>query len=137
VIALDLETDPVASGFVAILARPGGNITGVFLDFPEFSAKCLQLLIESVQRWPASLFCGTRPRARCSCSRSRPRPRDLASVSRFWRLRLPDEVDEAAVVEPLLPRITRIFGHRMLGGGEKQCGALFCRGVGLSRTPRP
>ena len=37
VIALDLETDPVAGGFVASLARPGGNVTGVFLDFPEFS----------------------------------------------------------------------------------------------------
>jgi putative ABC transport system substrate-binding protein len=48
VIALDLESDPVASGFVASLARPGGNVTGVFLDFPEFSAKCLQLLIEAV-----------------------------------------------------------------------------------------
>jgi putative ABC transport system substrate-binding protein len=48
VIAIDLESDPVASGFVASLARPGGNVTGVFLDFPDFSAKCLQLLIESL-----------------------------------------------------------------------------------------
>ena len=48
VIAIDLESDPVADGFVASLARPGRNITGVFLDFPNFSAKCLQLLIESV-----------------------------------------------------------------------------------------
>jgi ABC-type uncharacterized transport system substrate-binding protein len=48
VIAIDLESDPVASGWVASLARPGGNITGVFLDFPDFSAKCLELLIESV-----------------------------------------------------------------------------------------
>jgi len=48
VIAIDLETDPVASGMVTSLARPGRNITGVFLDFPDFSAKCLQLLIESV-----------------------------------------------------------------------------------------
>jgi putative ABC transport system substrate-binding protein len=48
VIAVDLETDPVASGLITSLAHPGGNVTGVFLDFPEFSAKCLQLLIESV-----------------------------------------------------------------------------------------
>jgi putative ABC transport system substrate-binding protein len=48
VIALDLESDPVGSGFVASLARPGGNVTGLFLDFPEFSAKCLQLLIEAI-----------------------------------------------------------------------------------------
>jgi ABC-type uncharacterized transport system substrate-binding protein len=48
VLAIDLESDPVASGFVRSLARPGGNVTGVFLDFPDFSAKCLQLLIETV-----------------------------------------------------------------------------------------
>jgi ABC-type uncharacterized transport system substrate-binding protein len=48
VIAIDLESVPVASGFLRSLARPGGNVTGVFLDFPDFSAKCLQLLIESV-----------------------------------------------------------------------------------------
>ena len=47
IIAIDLESDPVASGFITSLARPGGNITGVFLDFPDFSAKCLQLLVES------------------------------------------------------------------------------------------
>src|SRR5262249_19053035 len=28
VIAIDLESDPVASGFVRSLARPGGNVTG-------------------------------------------------------------------------------------------------------------
>jgi len=48
VIAIDLESDPVASGLVASLARPGGNVTGVFLDFPDFSAKCLQLLVEAI-----------------------------------------------------------------------------------------
>jgi ABC-type uncharacterized transport system substrate-binding protein len=48
VIAIDLESDPVASGLVASLARPAGNVTGVFLDFPDFSAKCLQMLLESV-----------------------------------------------------------------------------------------
>jgi putative tryptophan/tyrosine transport system substrate-binding protein len=30
IIAIDLESDPVASGMAATLARPGGNITGVF-----------------------------------------------------------------------------------------------------------
>jgi putative ABC transport system substrate-binding protein len=48
VIAVDLESDPVASGLAASLARPGGNVTGVFLDFPDFSAKCLQLLTEAI-----------------------------------------------------------------------------------------
>jgi putative tryptophan/tyrosine transport system substrate-binding protein len=48
VIAVDLESDPVASGLVASLARPSGNVTGIFLDVPDFSAKCLQLLTEAV-----------------------------------------------------------------------------------------
>ena len=46
--ALDLESDPVKSGLVKSIARPGGNLTGLFFDFPEFSAKWLQLLAEAV-----------------------------------------------------------------------------------------
>jgi putative ABC transport system substrate-binding protein len=48
IVALDLESDPVASGFVASLARPGKNVTGVFLDHPELSGKGLQLLKEAI-----------------------------------------------------------------------------------------
>ena len=46
IIAIDLESDPVASGMAATLARPGGNITGVFLDFPDFTAKWMEMLVE-------------------------------------------------------------------------------------------
>src|SRR5262245_11151073 len=46
VVAIDLESDPVASGFVASLAHPGGNLTGVFLDHAALSGKWLQLLKE-------------------------------------------------------------------------------------------
>jgi ABC-type uncharacterized transport system substrate-binding protein len=48
IVANDLESDPVASGFAASIARPGGNITGVFLDFPDFSKKWLEALKEAV-----------------------------------------------------------------------------------------
>ncbi|HEX4840852.1 MAG TPA: ABC transporter substrate-binding protein [bacterium] len=43
IVAHDYETDPIAAGFVATLARPGGNITGMFLDLPEISGKLLEL----------------------------------------------------------------------------------------------
>jgi len=33
IVAIDLETDPLADGLAASLARPGGNVTGVFMDF--------------------------------------------------------------------------------------------------------
>jgi ABC-type uncharacterized transport system substrate-binding protein len=48
VVVIDLESDPVASGWAASLAHPGANLTGVFLDLPGFSAKTLQLIREAV-----------------------------------------------------------------------------------------
>ena len=48
IVAVDLETDPVASGYVSTLSRPSGNLTGFFLDLPEFSAKRLELLHEAL-----------------------------------------------------------------------------------------
>jgi putative tryptophan/tyrosine transport system substrate-binding protein len=41
-------TDPVSSGFVPSLARPGGNMTGVASQFEELITKQLQLLKEAV-----------------------------------------------------------------------------------------
>ena len=42
--------DPVGSGLVASLGRPGGNLTGLSLLSPELSAKRLQLLKEVLPR---------------------------------------------------------------------------------------
>ena len=46
IVGTDLEGDPVESGFVASYARPGGNITGLFLDLPGLTGKWLQLVRE-------------------------------------------------------------------------------------------
>jgi putative ABC transport system substrate-binding protein len=48
IVAIDLESDPVANGTVASLSHPGGNVTGLFLAFPDFTTKWLQLLKETV-----------------------------------------------------------------------------------------
>ena len=48
IVAMDLESDPVANGWATSLGHPGGNVTGIFLDLPGFSAKALQLLRDAV-----------------------------------------------------------------------------------------
>lgn len=48
VVAIDLETDPVRAGFARTIARPGGNITGLFLDLPSLAGKWIELLQELV-----------------------------------------------------------------------------------------
>ena len=47
-IVIAQHSDPVGSGFVASLARPGGNVTGLSTQAPEVSAKQLQLLKEAL-----------------------------------------------------------------------------------------
>jgi putative tryptophan/tyrosine transport system substrate-binding protein len=49
-VAVDLESDPIARGYIKSLARPGGNLTGMFLDLPELSGKQVGLLKEIVPR---------------------------------------------------------------------------------------
>jgi putative ABC transport system substrate-binding protein len=49
-IVMAQDTDPVGNGFVASLARPGGNITGLSTLAPEMSGKQLELLKENVPR---------------------------------------------------------------------------------------
>ena len=44
IVALDFTNDPVAAGFAKSYSRPGGNVTGVFLDAPEFAGKWLEIL---------------------------------------------------------------------------------------------
>jgi len=48
IVALDVESDPIASGLIKSLSRPGGQVTGVFFDFPEFGKKWIELLKETM-----------------------------------------------------------------------------------------
>lgn len=50
IVGIDLESDPVASGWAGSLGRPGGNFTGLFLDLPELGGKLLELLKGAVPR---------------------------------------------------------------------------------------
>jgi len=61
-IVMAADTDPVASGFVASLARPGGNITGLSTLAPEISGKQLELLKEIVPKLSRVAVFGTSTR---------------------------------------------------------------------------
>ena len=57
-IVMAQDTDPVGNGFVASLARPGGNITGLSSYSAELNGKRLELLKEIVPgspAWPSSV----------------------------------------------------------------------------------
>jgi putative ABC transport system substrate-binding protein len=61
-IVMTTSTDPVGVGFVASLARPGGNVTGLSSLSPELNTKRLEILKDALQklarvgllRWPGS-----------------------------------------------------------------------------------
>ena len=56
-IVMTNDSDPVGSGIVASLARPGGNITGLSTLAPEISGKQLELLKEMIPKLsPVAVF---------------------------------------------------------------------------------
>ena len=61
-IVMTFDDDPVGSGFVASLARPGGNITGLSTLSPEISGKQLELLKEIVPKLGRVAVIGTSTR---------------------------------------------------------------------------
>jgi len=58
-IVMAADFDPVRSGFVASLARPGGNITGLATLRPELSGKQLELLKETIPKLSRVAYFGT------------------------------------------------------------------------------
>lgn len=58
-IVMTQDIDPVASGFVTSLARPGGNITGLATLAPEISGKRLELLKEIIPKLSRVAVLGT------------------------------------------------------------------------------
>jgi len=96
-IVMAVVVDPVATGFVASLARPGGNITGLSMMAPELAGKWLELLKEAVPRVSrvAVLRNPTNPGAALSLSETEVAARALGVRLQLLEVRTPEELDGA------------------------------------------
>jgi ABC-type uncharacterized transport system substrate-binding protein len=84
-------TDPVGSGLVASLARPGGNVTGLAVMDPDLVGKQLEFLKDvrpTVSR-VAVLWNPDNPATALTCGRRTWRPRRWASSCTTWRRAVP------------------------------------------------
>jgi len=95
IVAIDLESDPVAAGFVRKLAQPGGNITGVFLDLPELSGKQLELVKEVIRPLSRVAVLGDPVLNAPQFQATEAAARALAIQAQLFELRVSKDVDAA------------------------------------------
>jgi putative tryptophan/tyrosine transport system substrate-binding protein len=96
-IVMAIASDPVALGFVASLARPGGNITGLSLQFQDLPGIRLQLLREAVPKAKrvAILWDPTEPGRRDTVRQAAVAARGLGLELQALEVRSPAELDSA------------------------------------------
>jgi putative ABC transport system substrate-binding protein len=98
-IVIAIMSDPVGSGLVATLARPGGNITGLSSQAPDFIGRRLQLLKETIPRVArVALLVDTNDQGyRQSVRAAEVAARTLGMQLRSREVRHPSELNEAFV----------------------------------------
>ncbi len=96
-IVMASSADPVATGFVASLARPGGNVTGMAGFNPEVAAKRLELLKDAFPRTRqvAVLFNPGSPGNILSLRAMEPTAKSLKLELQQYPVRGPGEFDSA------------------------------------------
>ena len=97
IVFVGLGTDPVEIGFVASLARPNGNITGVGSGGPELYGKRLELLKEAVPRLVSVLYLRNpdNPASRLTQEEISAAGRVLGLQIQTFEVRKADELDTA------------------------------------------
>jgi len=96
-VVMTQETDPVGNQYVASLARPGGNITGLSVLAPELSGKRLELLKEIVARLSrvAVLGSSTSATTRAVLRELEPAAIALKVQLQYLDVRSPEDIDTA------------------------------------------
>jgi ABC-type uncharacterized transport system substrate-binding protein len=95
VVGVDLESDPVAKGYVKSFARPGGNVTGMFLDIPELSGKQLGLLKEIVPGLSRIAIFGVPGLNALQFTATETAARAFAVEAEIMEVRVPDDFEGA------------------------------------------
>jgi putative tryptophan/tyrosine transport system substrate-binding protein len=96
-IVMAVSSDPVGIGFVASLARPGGNITGLSFMLTEVSGKRLELLQEAIPKLShvAVLWNPTNPNSILGFKETQTAAHALGLPLQPLEVRGPDEFDQA------------------------------------------
>jgi len=96
-IVFTLAGDPVGTGLVASLARPGGNVTGLSLFHPEMSAKDLEVLKSAVPGASriAVIYNPLNPVTRASLEQTREAARAMAVELQPVEVRGPENLPKA------------------------------------------
>jgi putative ABC transport system substrate-binding protein len=96
-IVMAQSDDPVESGFVASLARPGGNVTGLTTVSPQLSGKRLELLKEAVPKVTrvAVLWNVANPVAALQLRETQVAARTLGLKLQSLEVRAPKDLDRA------------------------------------------
>jgi putative ABC transport system substrate-binding protein len=96
-IVMTWDQDPVGNGFVASLARPGRNITGLSSVAPELSRKQVELLKEIVPKLSHVAFLGTstEPGNAQTLKETEAAARSLGVQVQFSDVRAPKDIETA------------------------------------------
>jgi putative tryptophan/tyrosine transport system substrate-binding protein len=95
IVGTDFENDPVTKGYTTSLARPSGNITGMFLDIPELSGKQVGLLREVLPRLAHIAIFGVPGLNALQFAATEAAARALTIQSEIIEVRSPDDIERA------------------------------------------
>jgi putative tryptophan/tyrosine transport system substrate-binding protein len=125
VVALDLESDPLAKGYVKSLSRPGGNVTGMYLDIPELIGKQIGLLKEIVPRLSRIAIFGIPDLNTAQFAAAETAVRALSLEAEVMEVRVADDFEralEAARIKHVEAGI--LLSSPLVFGASKQVGEL-------------
>jgi ABC-type uncharacterized transport system substrate-binding protein len=116
-IVMTFDSDPVENGFIASLARPGGNITGLSALSPELSGKQLELLKEKATTTIPIVMTNTSDPVGLGLVASLARPG--GNVTGFSSLSPEVNTKRLELLKDAVPRLSRVGLLRELGSGAE------------------